>query len=77
MTNNETYSTIDFWLAAYLRVKGLKLINVKKENNRSVFIFKDIESREDYIKDFYNNALVEVGSIKTAVQDIKSLIHKL
>lgn len=77
MQANSTYSTIDFWLAAYLRVRGLKLIDVKKENSRSVFIFEDTENRESYIKDFYNNALVEVGSLKTAVQDIKSLIHIL
>jgi hypothetical protein len=77
MQAESTYSTVDFWLAAYLRVRGLKLVDVKKENNRSVFIFEDRDSREGYIKDFYNNALIEVGSLKTAVQDLKSLIHSL
>ncbi len=77
MTHNGTYSTGDFWLAAFLRVKGIKLIDVKKEHNRSVFLFEDTENRESYLKAFYNNALIEVGSLKTAVQDLKSLIHSL
>ena len=75
MQIENTYSTQDFWLASFLRVKGLKIIDVRKEKNHSVFVFEDTENRESYIKAFYNNALVEVGSLKTAVQDLKSIIH--
>jgi hypothetical protein len=75
MEDNKTFQSSDFWLSSFLKAKGLKLIKIKKEGKRSVFIFEDRADREELIREFYNNGLVAVGNFKTAVQDLKSLIH--
>lgn len=75
--NNARYFTSDFYLAAFLKAKGLKLIEAIKENGRSTFIFEDDVRRNNLIKDFYNNGLVEVGFFKNSLQDLKSIIHSL
>lgn len=75
--NNARYFTTDFYLAAFLRAKGLKLIEVMKENGRSTFVFEGNIEKDNLIKDFYNNGLIEVGFYKNALQDIKAIIHNL
>ncbi|MEW6009577.1 MAG: DUF5659 domain-containing protein [Candidatus Omnitrophota bacterium] len=77
MQVKNTYSTVDFYLASFLKARGLKIVNVKKENGRSVFIFEDIRERENCVRDYYNNGLIEVGKFKSALQDLKSIIHNL
>jgi len=73
--NNARYFTTDFYLAAFLKAKGLKLIEAIKENGRSTFVFEDDMQRDNLIRDFYNNGLVEVGFFKNALQDLKAIIH--
>jgi len=75
MTNS--FSTQDFWLASWLKAKGFKIIDVLKDNGRSIFIFEDKPDRDTSIKDFYNNGLIEVGLFKSALQDLKAIIHSL
>ncbi len=77
MKNNGTYSTTDFWLSGFLKAKGLKIIDVRKESSRSIFIFEDEPRREELTREFYNNGLIEVGLFKSALQDLKSIIHSL
>jgi len=72
--NNE-YPTTDFWLSAFLKAKGFNIIKVKKDKGRSVFIFENRPDREDLIREYYNNGLIEVSLFKNAVQDLKSIIH--
>lgn len=73
--NNARYFTTDFYLAAYLKAKGLKLIEAIKEKGRSTFVFEDDMQRGNLIKDFYNNGLVEASLFKNALQDLKAIIH--
>lgn len=75
--NNARYFTTNFYLAAFLKAKGLKLVEVTKENGRSTFIFEDDMQWDNLIKDFYNDGLVEVSRYKSALQDLKSMIHSL
>jgi hypothetical protein len=75
--NNARYFTTNFYLAAFLKAKGLRLVEVTKENGRSTFIFEDDIQRDNLIKDFYNDGLVEVSRYKSALQDLKSMIHSL
>lgn len=73
--NSARYFTTDFYLAAFLKAKGLKLIEAIKENGRSTFVFEDDMQRDNLIKDFYNNGLVEASLFKNALQDLKAIIH--
>lgn len=73
--NNARYFTTDFYLAAFLKAKGLKLIEAIKENGRSTFVFEDDMQRDNLIKDFYNKGLVEASLFKNALQDLKAIIH--
>jgi hypothetical protein len=76
--NNARYFTTDFYLAAYLKAKGLKLVEVTKENGgRSTFVFEDDMQRDNLLRDFYNDGLIEVGRYKSALQDLKAIIHSL
>lgn len=70
-----SFSTTDFWLASWLKAKGFKIMDVIKDNGRSIFIFEDRFDRDNCIKDFYNNGLIEVGLFKNALQDLKAIIH--
>lgn len=72
---NKEYPTTDFWLASWLKAKGVNIIKVKKDNGRSIFIFEDRPDREDLIREYYNHGLIEVGLLKNAVQDMKSILH--
>lgn len=74
--NNE-YSTTDFWLAVFLKASGLKVIAVRKNGGRSIFIFEGRDDREQLVRDFYNDGLIRVNAVKNAAQDIKSMIHNL
>ena len=73
--DTKTFQSSDFWLSSFLKAKVLKLIKIKKEGKRSIFIFENREDIEGLIQEFYNNGLIAVGNFKTAVQDLKSLIH--
>lgn len=63
-----TFPTADLMLAAYLKVKGLRLLKVDKgANGRGLFIFEDRSDREKLILSFLNGeASVEpVGFVET------------
>ena len=72
---NETYSTNDFYLSAYLKAKGFKLANVERDGRRSTFIFEDRQDREDLIRDFYNDPFV--NNFTHAIRDLKATVFTL
>jgi hypothetical protein len=74
---NTGYETTDFWLAVFLKASGLKIITVKKNCGRSIFVFENRNDREQLIRDFYNDGLIRVNAVKNAAQDLKSMIHNL
>lgn len=69
------YQTSDFWLAAFLKASGMKIITIRRNCGRSTFVFEHHENREQLIRDFYNDGLVRVNALKNAAQDLKSMIH--
>jgi len=77
MNQNSQYATTDFYLSAFLKAKGLKLVDLHREGRRSTFIFEDRKDRKQLIKDFYNDGKVEVNSFKNAIQDLKAIIYNL
>ena len=71
-----TFETSDFYLASYLRCVGYKLLDLRRDGTRAVFIFADQPQRRSSVIAFYGGEggvrpLAFVGSIR----DLKALIH--
>ena len=75
--NDNTYTTTDLWLSAFLKAKGLKLIRILGENRRAIFVFEDTPNRKALIEEFYNNGLIGITLIKNAMADLKSAIFNM
>jgi hypothetical protein len=70
------FETTDFYLGCFLKSQGFELSDVRRQNGRSTFVFRDRPERRQMILGFYNNEgtvrpLAFVGVIK----DMKALIH--
>jgi len=77
MRENKTYASTDFYLSAYLKARGLKLLDVERDGRRAIFVFEDREDRKELIKSFYNDGTVEVNAFKNAIQDLKAATYNL
>ena len=69
-----TYMTSDLYLSAYLKAKGLRLVDKKRERERVVFIFDDRDDRRALIQEFFNDGLVNITAFKNAIQDLKTMV---
>jgi len=74
---NQTYSTSDLWLSAFLKARGLKIIRIEGNNRRAAFVFEDTADRKALIEEFYNNSLIGITLIKNAMADLKSAIFNM
>ena len=74
---NETYQTNDFYLSAFLKAKGMKLVDTERDGRRTLFIFEDQPTRRELIKEFYNDGMVKINDFKNAIQDLKAIIYNL
>ena len=73
----DTYMTSDLYLSAFLKAKGLKLIDKKTEGRKVTFIFEDKKDREDLIRQFFNGGLVNITVFKSAIQDLKTMVFNV
>lgn len=71
------YLTSDLYLSAFLKARGLKLVDKKREGSRVVFIFQDRQDRETLIREFFNDGLVSITALKGAIQDLKTLVFNI
>ncbi len=74
---NNTYETADLYLSAYLKAKGLRLIDKRKSGNKFVFIFGDRADRKELIEEFFNDGLVSITAFKNAIQDLKTMVFNV
>ena len=74
---NSTYSTSDLYLSAYLKSKGLPLIDTQKTGNKVVFIFDDQTNRKELIREFFNDGKVSITAFKNAIQDLKTMVFNI
>ena len=69
----------DFYLAAFLRAKGFRLLKVEWDKNnphRAFFVFEDKEGRESLIENFlFGKAKIEPKSFISAIKELKQLLH--
>lgn len=77
--NPKIFETHDLYLAAALKIKCFKIIDLKRNSNgRGTFIFEDQPSRPQYVKDYFSGELT--GSLKAfsnAWSDLKGLISEM
>ena len=67
--------TQDFYLTAYLSLKGLEIIDLEDWDNRKLFVFEDNEEYQKAKRDYYyNEALVSPLQFKQKIRELKALI---
>jgi len=72
-----TYESTDLFLSAFLKTKGLRLIEVRKHGDRATFVFNDRDDRKALTQDFFNCGSVRVSDFKNAIQDLKTLLFNV
>lgn len=75
---NNTFSTDNFQLAAFLLAESSRLISVDKTNpRRVVFVFEESEKRKELTERFLSyEAQVEPHRFFSAQKDLKQLIYE-
>jgi len=71
----QEYTTVDLYLASYLKARGLKLASIEREGKRSRFIFSDKPERREMVTDFYNDVPMGISAFIHALEDLKGAIH--
>jgi hypothetical protein len=79
INSNGLYRTTDFYLACFLKVKGVKLIKAVGEPNKIksvIFMFEPVENLEQLINGFFNDSeTVTANRFVNAIRDLKALSH--
>lgn len=61
----KTFSTYDLYLAAALKVHAFRLVDIKQDSARAMFIFEDRDDRIEKVRHFFSGELQ--GSLKAYV----------
>lgn len=75
---NATYTTSDFYIAAYLRASEiLPFIGINKTDPRRFrFTFSDSNARKQLVDDFFaGRAMVDARQFIAAIKELKSLMY--
>ena len=68
--------TQDFYMTAYLYLKGIKLLNLKDYGNRKLFVFEDNDKYQELKQKYYwNDANVDPLEFKKELRRLKGLIY--
>ena len=69
--------TQDFYLSAFLRLKGLSMISMKSFGTRKLFIFEDNDIFQKLKQEYYwNKAVVDPLEYKKEIRILKdSIMH--
>lgn len=74
--HERVFETHDLYLASALKILGFKLLNLRKNGGRGIFIFEDRPDRSQYVRGYFSGELS--GSLKqfsNAWSDLKSLVE--
>ena len=69
------FETKDLYLSAYLKAKGLSLVDTRRDGSRVFFVFENKEKAGDLLREFFNGGKVSVSLFVKAISDLKTLIH--
>ncbi len=70
-----TYETTDLYLSAFLKARGLLLVDRRLDGRRVTFVFADRTDRRSLVTEFYGNGQVYVNDYVHALQDCKAAIY--
>lgn len=78
-SNANQFVTADFYVSAFLLAKGVKLLNVNRENGRKLeFIFSVSTAKQRLVNDFWlGQGSVEPKRYAAAIKDLKALIYSV
>lgn len=72
------FITTDLYLSAFLKAKGMKLIDQIREDNKKIrFVFEDSKHKKELIQEYFNNGSVNVTDFKNALQDVKTIVFNI
>lgn len=76
---NEVFETKDFYLACFLKARGIKLLNANGDKIRDiVFTFQKERDFEEIVNNFYNESeLIPAIKFVNAIRDLKALSHNI
>ncbi|MBA7491098.1 hypothetical protein ES702_01643 [subsurface metagenome] len=77
MDDQKTYGTVDLYLGAYLRARGIKLLDLDRSGRRVTFIFEDSDKTRKLVKNFYDDGEVKINDYKSALKDLKSMTYNM
>ena len=67
--------TQDFYLSAFLRLKGVILKDLREDGRRHLFVFEDNDEFQELKRAYYfNEARVDPMTYKRSIRELKSLI---
>lgn len=79
MSENEMYSTTDFYISAVLIATSFEVLQITKEgpgNRVKRFHFEDSQELRDTVKNYLNGKLQgSFREFKNAIEVVKDLIH--
>jgi len=73
----ETYHTTDLYLGAFLKARGMKLLDRRLDGRRVTFVFEDRPDRKQLVLEFYANGQVRANDFVHALQDLKAVVYNL
>ena len=75
---DEFFITRDFYLAAFLRAKGIKLIRAVKQNNTTSFYFEKLDKIEKLTQNLYNDTeMVSATRFINAIRDLRAYSYNI
>jgi len=74
--NDETYSTMDAFVSAFLVLRGFKA-ELVHQSGKVVFVFGNSEILEQAITDYHLGAMVKAAAFAASVKMLKGKIHDL
>ena len=72
----KAFLTKDFYLAAFLVSKDIRMLDYVKEDVLTLFRFPDTDRLQQLVRDFYaGNSVVETMKYGMSLKALKSIIH--
>lgn len=71
----EEFSTQDIVLAAYLKIKGYKLLNIIKNGNKGTFVFAQV-LEDDVVTYDLGQALIEPRALNNEIKSLTTAARR-
>jgi len=76
--NEEYFFTKDLYLAAFVKAKGVRLVETVKQGNIATFGFERTDNLEELIKGYFEGTeTVEAIKFVEAVKNLKNYIYNI